>query len=76
MFSDKESGVWFDYDLKRLTLRKKGFFPSNIFPLMLIDMADEKGQTLNTTLADINKAKCANAIDYLNSSGALKYPGK
>ncbi|KAL3097028.1 hypothetical protein niasHS_002744 [Heterodera schachtii] len=63
LFRDGSGGIWFDFDLSERKLRRR-FFPSNIFPLLLLDWS--KG----------DKAKdCETVIQYLNESGSLEFKG-
>uniref|UniRef100_A0A915E8J5 Trehalase n=1 Tax=Ditylenchus dipsaci TaxID=166011 RepID=A0A915E8J5_9BILA len=56
---DSETQVWFDYDLHSRQLRK-GFYPSNVFPLLL-------NQTAN--------GYCTQILSYLQGLGVFNFKG-
>lgn len=60
VFWNEDYGAWFDYDLVEQKLRS-GFYPSNIFPLLLGDY----GARITTKV-----------FNYLLGSGILNFKGK
>ncbi|KAF7639195.1 Trehalase [Meloidogyne graminicola] len=62
---DENTGVWYDFDLDEKMLRKK-FYPSNIYPLLLLLDNEEKKKKENI---------CEKVINYLYKSGAIEFKG-
>lgn len=60
VFWSEDYGAWFDYDLIEQKLRS-GFYPSNVFPLLLGDYS-----------VHITKK----VLNYLLGSGVLNFKGK
>ncbi|CAG7834099.1 unnamed protein product [Allacma fusca] len=56
-------GCWFDYDVQKGELKTE-FYPSNIFPLWA-----------NVTIGNDKKYTASRVVEYLHSSGALRFPG-
>jgi neutral trehalase len=68
MHDRDDTGVWFDYDLGKQAIRKRGFFPSNVFPLALIDQLYPAGK-------EERARQCGRAIAYLGKEDILGFKG-
>ena len=70
-------GIWFDYDLAEHRLRKR-FYPSNLFPLLLLqsETAEWNGSLPSSSPIDNARGKnCARTLAYLEATGALGFKG-
>jgi neutral trehalase len=67
MYDRNGTGVWFDWDLQKKAQRKRSFYPSNIFPLTLLNHLFPN--------ANERKKQCARVVAYLDREGVLSMAG-